>query len=170
MDPETERRGYAVDETGSPDPVEQFRMLMSRHIENLARVPSPITRKFLYLPCVITSLRGWESHAVQDLHHKYAPVVDLFLSRLDEKRDQTQPLNMMQGIEFLAFDITGSPAFTSSFRCLEDQGYHLWVLLLLDFFNLAHRVLAARMSGIFFRLVLVLAPIRDLRKGQEQQL
>ena len=210
----------------------------------LAKVPGPLARKFSYLPCVIKSLRGRESHAVRDLHRKYGPTVrvnpemvsfagptawkeiygypgvkkfkksgyrhlrpgvpdlltangvdharqraalnrafsdkalreqehyfqdhiDLFLARLDEKCDQAQPLNITQWVEFLAFDIIGTLAFSSSFHCLEDQGYHPWVVLLLNFFKSTHYVLTARMCGIFFPLVLAFGPIRDLRKGQD---
>ena len=201
-------------------------------------------RKFSYLPCVVMSLRGLESHAVRDLHLTYGPVVrvnpemvsftaptawkeiygypgvkkfqkfgyrqirpgvpdlltangadharqraalnrafsdkalreqehyfqdhiDLFLSRLDEKCDQTQSLNIAQWIEFLAFDIIGTLAFSSSFHCLEDSGYHPWVLLLLNFFRSTHWVLAARMCGIFYPIILALGPFKDLLKGEE---
>jgi cytochrome P450 len=210
----------------------------------LSKVPGPLARKFSYLPCVIMSLQGRESHAVRDLHRKYGPAVrvnpemvsftgptawreiygypgvkkfkksgyrhlrpgvpdlltasgvdhsrqraalnrafsdkalreqehyfqeyiDLFLARLDEKCGQSQPLNMTEWVEFLAFDIIGTLAFSSSFHCLEDQGYHPWVVLLLNFFKSTHYVLAARMCGIFFPLVLAFGPIKDLRKGQE---
>ncbi|KAF2464019.1 cytochrome P450 4F3 omega-hydroxylase [Lindgomyces ingoldianus] len=213
-------------------------------VSPLAKVPGPLSRKFSYLPCAITSLRGRESHAVRDLHSKYGPVVrvspemvsfaaptswkeiygypgvkkfkksgyrqlrpgvpdlltangvdharqraalnrafsdkalreqehyfqdhiDLFLKRMEQRCDEGNPINMVKWMEFLAFDIIGTLAFSSSFNCLEDQGYHPWVTLLMNFFKSTHYVLTARMFGIFFPLVFVFGPIRHLMKGQE---
>ncbi|KAL2193148.1 cytochrome P450 [Corynascus similis CBS 632.67] len=111
--------------------------------------------------------RAFSEKALREQEHHFQEHIDLFLSRLEEKCDEKTPLNITQWIEFLAFDIIGTLAFSSSFHCLEDRGYHPWVLLLLNFFKSTHYVLAARMCGIFFPLVLALGPIRDLRKGEE---
>jgi len=112
--------------------------------------------------------RAFSEKALREQEHLFQEHIDLFLSRLDEKCGESEPpLNITQWIEFLAFDIIGTLAFSSSFHCLEDRGYHPWVLLLLNFFKSTHYVLAARMCGIFFPLVLALGPIRDLRKGEE---
>ncbi|KAI1840576.1 hypothetical protein JX266_013240 [Neoarthrinium moseri] len=111
--------------------------------------------------------RAFSEKALREQEHYFQDHVHLFLTRLDERCAQKQSINITQWIEFLAFDIIGTLAFSSPFNCLEDQGYHPWVLLLLNFFKSTHWVLAARMCGIFFPLVLAFGPIRDLQKGEE---
>ncbi|KAK0701956.1 cytochrome P450 4F3 omega-hydroxylase [Lasiosphaeria miniovina] len=111
--------------------------------------------------------RAFSDKALREQEHYFQDHIDLLLARLDEKCEQAQPFNMVEWVEFLAFDIIGTLAFSSSFHCLDNQAYHPWVTLLLNFFKSTHYVLTARMCGIFFPLVLAFGPIRHLRKGEE---
>ena len=111
--------------------------------------------------------RAFSDRALREQERYFQEHIDLFLARLEQRCDNGEPVNMVQWVEFLAFDIIGTLAFSSSFQCLEDQQYHPWVTLLMNFFKSTHYVLTARMFGVFFPLVFVFGPIRHLLKGRE---
>lgn len=54
--------------------------------------------------------------------------VDLLLDRLSQLADEGQAINIVQWLNFTTFDIIGDLVFSSSFSCLEKNGYHPWVL------------------------------------------
>lgn len=111
--------------------------------------------------------RAFADKALREQEHYFQDHIDLFLNRLKERSDRDEGINLGQWVEFLAFDIIGTLAFSSSFNCLQDQGYHPWVLLLLNFFKSTHYLLTARMCGIFMPFVLLFGPMKDLKKGEE---
>nr|WPM83320.1 ProsA [Phaeosphaeria sp.] len=111
--------------------------------------------------------RAFSDKALREQERYFQEHIDLFLQRLDERCDEGDPIDMIKWLEFLAFDIIGTLAFSSSFDCLKEQEYHPWVTLLMNFFKSTHYVLTARMFGVFFPLVFVFGPIRHLLKGQE---
>lgn len=111
--------------------------------------------------------RAFSSKALHEQEHYFQDHITLFLKGLDQFCDGRDPVNMVEWFEFLAFDIIGTLAFSSSFHCLQDQAYHPWVRLLRSFFKSTHYVLTARTLGIFAPLVFVFGPVRHLLKGKE---
>lgn len=111
--------------------------------------------------------RAFSERALREQEHYFQDHIDLFMERMEQRCDQKEPINIVQWFEFLAFDIIGTLAFSSSFHCLENQQYHPWVTLLMNFFKSTHYFLTAKMFGVFFPFVLIFGPIRHLMKGQE---
>ncbi|RAK80219.1 cytochrome P450 [Aspergillus fijiensis CBS 313.89] len=111
--------------------------------------------------------RAFAERALREQEHYFQDHIDLLLKRLDQRCAAAETVDMVQWVEFLAFDLIGTLAFSSSFQCLESQQYHPWVTLLMNFFKSTHYFLTARMLGLFFPLALALGPIRHLLKGQE---
>ncbi|KAJ5176982.1 cytochrome P450 [Penicillium canariense] len=112
--------------------------------------------------------RAFSDQALREQEHYFQEHIDLFLTRLDQRCSGKENLvNIGQWFEFLAFDIIGTLAFSSSFDCLLNEDYHPWVTLLINFFKSTHYFLTAKMLGIFFPIALLVGPIRHLLKGQE---
>jgi cytochrome P450 len=109
--------------------------------------------------------RAFSEKALRGQEHHLQDHIDLFMERMEQRCDQVE--NIVQWFEFLAFDIIGTLAFSSSFHCLENQRYHPWVSLLKSFFKSVHYFLVAKMFGVLFPLVMVFGPIGDLMKGRE---
>ncbi|KAK4446904.1 cytochrome P450 4F3 omega-hydroxylase [Podospora aff. communis PSN243] len=112
--------------------------------------------------------RAFSDRALREQEHYFQDHVRLFLERLEARAERQEDVNLVQWVEFLAFDVIGTLAFSSSFGCLQEEKYHPWVTLLMDFFKSTHYVLTARLFGVFFPLVFASASIRrNLAKGQE---
>ncbi|KAH1519643.1 hypothetical protein KXW39_007875 [Aspergillus fumigatus] len=112
--------------------------------------------------------RAFSERALREQEHYFQEHIDLFLTRMDRRCEGKDCLvDIGQWFEFLAFDIIGTLAFSSSFDCLMNEDYHPWVKLLINFFKSTHYFLTAKMLGIFFPIALVVGPIRHLLKGQE---
>ncbi|RDL40050.1 Uncharacterized protein BP5553_00029 [Venustampulla echinocandica] len=111
--------------------------------------------------------RAFSEKALREQEHHLQGHIDLFMERMEQRCDQVEPINIVQWFEFLAFDIIGTLAFSSSFHCLENQRYHPWVTLLMNFFKSVHYFLTAKKFGILFPILIIFGPIRDLIKGRE---
>lgn len=112
--------------------------------------------------------RAFSDRALREQEPCFQHHIDMFLSRLEQRCDAREPVNLVQWLEFLAFDVIGTLAFSSSFGCLENQQYHPWVTLLVNFFKSTHYVLTARMFGVFFPVVFAVPSIRhNLAMGEE---
>lgn len=55
------------------------------------------------------------------------PYTDMLLQRLSEQAKIGKPINIVDWINFLLFDIAGELVFSSPFDCLDKQEYHPWV-------------------------------------------
>ncbi|KJZ75438.1 hypothetical protein HIM_05134 [Hirsutella minnesotensis 3608] len=53
--------------------------------------------------------------------------VDMLLDRLTDRADE-EMVNVVDWFSYTTFDIIGDLAFSESFSCLENDGYHPWVL------------------------------------------
>ncbi|RAL15545.1 uncharacterized protein BO97DRAFT_461218 [Aspergillus homomorphus CBS 101889] len=88
--------------------------------------------------------RAFAERALREQEHYFQDHIDLFLQRLDLRCAAAETVKMVQWVEFLAFDLIGTLAFSSSLQCLESQQYHPWVTLLMNFFKSTHYFLTAR--------------------------
>ncbi|RFN55284.1 cytochrome p450 3a17 [Fusarium flagelliforme] len=55
------------------------------------------------------------------------PYTDMLLQRLSERAKVGDPINIVDWINFLLFDIAGELVFSQPFDCLDKQEYHPWV-------------------------------------------
>ena len=93
--------------------------------------------------------------------------IDRLISRLQNCADENEVLNMVRWLEFTTFDIIGDLAFSLPFDCLENNDYHPWVLLLMNFFKAVSYALNAKLFGPLALLLMLFAPIADLKKGKD---
>ncbi|RFU81695.1 cytochrome p450 3a17 [Trichoderma arundinaceum] len=56
--------------------------------------------------------------------------LDLLMQRLTERSNTGESLNIVDWMNFITFDIIGHLTYSESFHCLENNGYHPWVLQL----------------------------------------
>lgn len=111
--------------------------------------------------------RAFSERALREQEHYFQDHIDTFIQKIGHRCDRGEAINMVQWVEFLAFDIIGDLAFSSPFHCLQDESYHPWVTLLMNFFKSTHYLLSAKLLGVFFPIVLLFGPIKHLMKGQE---
>ena len=74
---------------------------------------------------------------------------------------------MVRWLEFVTFDIIGDLALSTQLGCVENNDYHPWISLLLSFFRSVTYVINAQSFGPFFPLLMLFAPISDLKKGKD---
>ncbi|RFU72210.1 hypothetical protein TARUN_10052 [Trichoderma arundinaceum] len=77
------------------------------------------------------------SHAFSDaaLREQEAVInkyLDLLIQCLTEKSASNESFNIVDWLNFLTFDIIGHLTYSESFHCLDDKGYHPWVLQFFD--------------------------------------
>jgi cytochrome P450 len=63
--------------------------------------------------------------------------IGLFMTRMREQSASGDVVDMVKWFNFTTFDIIGDLAFGESFGCLESGGYHPWVAMIFDGFELA---------------------------------
>ncbi|KAM4067811.1 cytochrome p450 [Hirsutella rhossiliensis] len=101
----------------------------------LSKFPGPLHLSLTSLPAAYSNyIQGtWLGHAFSDAAlAQQEPViikyVDMMLDRLSRRADEGQSINIVEWLNFTTFDIIGDLVFSDSFSCLENNGYHPWVL------------------------------------------
>ncbi|EQL00245.1 cytochrome P450 3A17 [Ophiocordyceps sinensis CO18] len=54
--------------------------------------------------------------------------VDMMLDRLSSRAQEGETVNIVEWLNFATFDIIGDLVFSESFSCLENNGYHPWIM------------------------------------------
>lgn len=75
---------------------------------------------------------AFSDSALRDQEVIITKYVDLLMERLAERSDTGESLNIVDWMNFLTFDIIGHLTYSESFHCLENNGYHPWVLHLFE--------------------------------------
>ena len=116
--------------------------------------------------------RGGLSHAFSDkaLRGQEPSItrhVDQFMDQLQQMAKTKIEFNMVKWLEFVTFDIIGDLALSTQFECVQNSEYHPWPTLLMSFFKSVTYVINAQAFGPLFPLLMLFAPISDLKKGQD---
>jgi cytochrome P450 len=66
--------------------------------------------------------------ALRDQEVVIGKYVDLLMERFTERSGPEKSFNVVDWMNFIAFDIISHLTYSESFHCLENNGYHPWVL------------------------------------------
>ncbi|KAK2685467.1 hypothetical protein QWA68_015697, partial [Fusarium oxysporum] len=80
---------------------------------------------------------AFSERALKGQEHVVQYYLDTFIKRLKEHSAQGLPVDVVKWYNFTTFDVLGDLAFGESFGCLEAGGYHPWVAMIFDGFELA---------------------------------
>ena len=103
---------------------------------------------------------------------EYLPLtyIDLLTSKLrgiiSSSEDHVAAVDIVQWLNFTAFDIVGDLALGESFHCLEESNYHGWVSILFTQFKAAALLVSLRFFGLDKPLLMIL-PKSLLKKRAE---
>lgn len=105
------------------------------------------------------ALRGQE-----DIMKRY---IDLLISKLREKSDADEVLDIVKWYNFTTFDLIGDLAFGQPFDCLESGGYHPWVAMIFQNIKLSVYTIAMMRHPVLKPLVQLIVPSRLVRSQRE---
>ncbi|KAF2653247.1 cytochrome P450 [Lophiostoma macrostomum CBS 122681] len=87
---------------------------------------------------------------------------DVFIQRLSERTagsaQKSTTVNIMEWINFVAFDIIGDLAFGESFHCLEEVKYHDWMSFTFNTIKANYYVVTLRHYPLLFNFLMLLIP------------
>lgn len=96
--------------------------------------------------------------------------VDQLVTQLERhiKHTENEVLDMRKWMEYVTFDIIGELALNTHFDCLQNSNYSPWVTILTRFFKSVAYVVNAKLLGpVMFPLLMLFAPIKDLKGGKD---
>ena len=99
----------------------------------------------------------------QPIIHRY---VDKMMDKMHERAfSGVATINMVDWLNFVAFDTIGELAVHESFNCLDEAKFHPWIKLLFTFFKAACFVACTRFFPLLERIMMACMP----RKLMDQQ-
>jgi cytochrome P450 len=89
--------------------------------------------------------------------------INRLIRKLEQKSKQESTFDIGEWMRFLAFDIIGDFTLNAQFECVENQRYHPWVALLMNWFRAVSFVTNANAFGQLAPLIMLFAPIAHLK-------
>ena len=89
------------------------------------------------------------------------------IDQLVEQWSQADEIDLLEWLEYLAFDLIGTLAFSNSFETIKSRKHRPWLWSLKNFFKSVHYMLTAGRTGIFFPLIIAFGPFWHLLKGEQ---
>jgi len=89
--------------------------------------------------------------------------VERLIEKLEKNSKTASGLDVGQWLRFLAFDVVGDFTLNVQFECVENETYHPWVALLMNWFRAVSFVTNANAFGQLAPFIMLFAPMKHLK-------
>jgi hypothetical protein len=110
---------------------------------------------------------GFSQRAISEQEPTLTAHIDHLVQKLEQKIKQDSTFDVGEWMRFLAFDIIGDFTLNTQFECVENQQYHPWVALLMNWFRAVSFVTNANAFGQLAPFIMIFAPMAHLKSVKD---